>query len=105
MMQTTWYLILGLAHVALVAGLYIGESRRFSSWPTPALELASGLLFATAGVYASDLQVATGAGIEQTSEPFVGIYALGGAFIALMLALIATVQLIPTSRGERNAIN
>jgi hypothetical protein len=104
MMQSTWYLVLALAHVGLIVGLMLAESRRLSSWPSPAMLLGSGLLFAVAGIYATSLQVATGAGIKQASEPVVGVYALGAAFVALLLALIATIGLIPTSRGDRNGI-
>lgn len=97
MMQATWHVFLVLAHLMLVAGLYTGE--RQPQWLAPPLTLGAAFTFALVSVYSSTVEVATQSGIETTSEPAIGIYALIGTAIALVLALVMTIRFLPQATG------
>jgi hypothetical protein len=91
MMQSTWHLLLAIGHVGLVAGVVVGESRG-RSWPAPPLTLGAGMVLSVAALYASEIEVVTEQGIITTSEPFIGIYALGLAIVSFILGLLMTLQ-------------
>lgn len=95
MMQGTWHLLLILAHALLLAGILTGESQ--TQWLAPPLTVGSAFVFALASIYANSVEVATQTGIETTSEPAIGIYALVLAAIAFIVALAMTFQFLPVS--------
>lgn len=100
MMQSTWHVFLILGHVMLVAGLYTGEKR--PQWLAAPLTLGAAFVFALVSVYSSTVEVATQSGIETTSEPAIGIYALIAAAIAFVLAVAMAIRYIPTDIGGRS---
>ena len=94
MMQSTWHLLLLLAHASILAGLFCSEGS-WPQWLAVPLTFLSAVLFAFAAIYASSLQIATDSGIESTSEPAIGIYAFGLATIAFILAIVMALNWLP----------
>jgi len=98
MLQSTWHGLLLASTVLAVVGLYLSESRR-SSWPAPALLLAAGMGFGAASLYSSRLEVVSKGEVVQVSEPAIGIAALAGAIVCLLLALLSGISLLAVSNG------
>ncbi len=96
MFQGTYIVLLVVAHVFLGLSLYTAQMR-LPKWLAPALGTFATMLFGVLSLSAQNIEhVAQDGSITTTSEPVVGIYALGLAAVAFLLTTVLLIDWLPT---------
>lgn len=101
MLESHHLFVLALAHVALFAAVGAGFTPRVEA--VVAAAFGAVILFAWAAIASTNIQIVTNSGTVVTqSQPAVGWYAYGMAFISLILAVASTLTWLPTDTEVSN---
>ena len=98
MLWGTFVLVLALAHIML-AGALVSGHRLIPTWLAPVQALLATILFGLGSISAANVETVTDSGsVVSTSEPAIGIYAIGMALIGFLLTIVVLIEWLPTQK-------